>query len=168
MFVYTILGFPGGASGKEPTCQRRRRKRSGCDPRVGKIPWRRLWQPTPVFLPGESHGQRSLVSYSPNGRKEWDTTEATQHTCVYHITGFPGGAVVKSLPASTGGPRDVGSFPGSGRSPGEGNGNLLQHSCQDNPMDRGAWRATVRGVAESRAPLSACTPVILTRTVRTT
>ena len=45
------------------------------DPRVGKIPWRRAWQPTPVFLPGESHGQRSLVGYSPCGYKESDTTE---------------------------------------------------------------------------------------------
>ena len=47
------------------------------DPRVGKIPWRRAWQPTPVFLPGESHGQRSLVGYSPWGCKELDTTEVT-------------------------------------------------------------------------------------------
>ena len=45
------------------------------DPWVGKIPWRRKWQPTPVFLPGESHGQRSLAGYSPRGRKELDTTE---------------------------------------------------------------------------------------------
>ena len=43
----------------------------------GKIPWRRKWQLTPVFLPGESHGQRSLVGYSPWGHKESDTTEAT-------------------------------------------------------------------------------------------
>ena len=49
--------------------------RLGFDPWVGKIPWRRAWQPTPVFLPGESHGQRSLVGYSPQGRKESDTTE---------------------------------------------------------------------------------------------
>ena len=45
------------------------------NPRVGKAPWRREWQPTPVFLPGESHGQRSLEGYSPWGRKESDTTE---------------------------------------------------------------------------------------------
>ena len=44
------------------------------DPQVRKIPWRRAWQPTPVFLPGESHGQRSLAGYSPCGRKEMDTT----------------------------------------------------------------------------------------------
>ena len=42
---------------------------------VGKIPWRKEWQPNPVFLPGEFHGQRSLVGYSPWSRKEWDTTE---------------------------------------------------------------------------------------------
>ena len=47
---------------------------------VGKIPWRRTWQPTPVFLPGESHGQRSLLSYSPWDHKESDTSEVTQHT----------------------------------------------------------------------------------------
>ena len=44
-------------------------------PWVGKIPWRRKWQPTPVLLPGESHGQRSLVGYSPRDRKESDMTE---------------------------------------------------------------------------------------------
>ena len=47
----------------------------GCDPWVGKIPWRRKWQPTPVFLPGKSHGQRSLAGYSPWTLKESDTTE---------------------------------------------------------------------------------------------
>ena len=51
------------------------------DPWLGKIPWRRAWQPTPVFLPGEPHGQRSLVGYSSWGREELDTTEATEHTC---------------------------------------------------------------------------------------
>ena len=48
-----------GTSGKEPACQCRGHKRYGFNPWVGKIPWRRAWQPTPVFLPGESHGQRS-------------------------------------------------------------------------------------------------------------
>ena len=56
---------PGGTSGKEPTYWFRRHKRRGFDPEVGKIPWRRAWQPTPVFLPGEFHGQRSLGEYSP-------------------------------------------------------------------------------------------------------
>ena len=64
-------GFPGGASGKETDCQCRRGKRHGFSPWVGKIPRRRAWQSTPVFLPGESRGQRSLVGYSPWGCKEW-------------------------------------------------------------------------------------------------
>ena len=55
----------GGTSGKEPTCQCRRHKRCRFDPWVRKIPWRSTWLPTPVFLPGESHGERSLVGYSP-------------------------------------------------------------------------------------------------------
>ena len=64
--------------------------------------------------------------------------------------GFPGGAVVKNPPASAGDTRDVGCIPGSGRSPGEGNGNPLQDSCLENPMGRGAWWAAVRGVARVR------------------
>ena len=68
-------GFPGGTSGKELTCQCRRQKRRGFNPWVRKIPWRRKWQPTPIFLPGKSHGQRSLVGYNPWGHKESDATE---------------------------------------------------------------------------------------------
>ena len=63
-------GFPGGASGKEPACQCRRRKRHGLDPWVGKIPWRK-WQPTRVLLPGEFRGLRSLVVCCPEGDKVW-------------------------------------------------------------------------------------------------
>ena len=69
------MGFPGGASGKEPACQCRRCKRFVFDPWVRNIPWNRKEQPTPVFLPGEPHRQRSLVGYSPQGCKEWDMTE---------------------------------------------------------------------------------------------
>ena len=54
--------------------------------------------------------------------------------------------VVKTPPANAGDVRDVGSTPGPGRSPGGGNGNLLQYSCLENPMDRGAWRATVQRI----------------------
>ena len=71
------LGFPGGASDKEPARQCRRHYRCRFNPSVGKIPWRRTWQPTPVFLPGESHGQRSLVGYSPECPKDLDMPEAT-------------------------------------------------------------------------------------------
>ena len=59
-------GFPGDSAEKESTCQFRR---CGFNPWIGKIPWRREWQPTPVFLPGKSHGQRSLMGYSPWGSK---------------------------------------------------------------------------------------------------
>ena len=57
--------------------------------------------------------------------------------------GFPGGSVVKNLPANAG---DTDLIPGSGRSPGEGNGNSLQYSCLGNPMDRGAWQAAVHEI----------------------
>ena len=72
-------GFPGVSDGKESACNA---GDPGFDPWVGKIPWRRAWQPAPVFLPGESHGQRSLAGYSPWGRKASDMTErlSTQHT----------------------------------------------------------------------------------------
>ena len=62
---------------------------------------------------------------------------------IFSWESFPGGLVVKNLPASAADAGHVGSVSGSGRSPGEGNGNLLQYSCLGNPMDRGAWRATV-------------------------
>ena len=63
-----------------------------------------------------------------------------------HMLGFPGGSVVKNrMPATAG---DAGSFPESGRSSGEGNDNLSQYSCRENPMDGGVWRATVHGVAK--------------------
>ena len=62
--------------------------------------------------------------------------------------GFPGGSVVKNPPAYAGDAGDLGLIPGLGRSPAEGNGNLLQYSCLGNPMYRGAWWVTVHGVAE--------------------
>ena len=65
--------------------------------------------------------------------------------CCYKYWGFPGGLEVKASAWNVG---DPGSIPGSGRSPGEGNDNPLQYSCLGNPMDRGAWRAMVHGVAK--------------------
>ena len=67
------------SSGKESACRCRRRHRHGFDPWVRKTPWGRAQQPTPVFLPGESHGQRSLAGYSPRGHKESGTTEHMWH-----------------------------------------------------------------------------------------
>ena len=68
-------GFPGGLVVKESTCQCRSCRKHWFDPWVGKIPWRRKWQPTPVFLPGESHGQWNLAGYSLWGRKESNMIE---------------------------------------------------------------------------------------------
>jgi len=87
----------------------------------------------------------------------------TQHACtgVYththlYTNGFPCGSVVKNPPANAGDAGVEGLIPGSGRSPGEGNGNPLQYSYLENPMDRGAWWATVHGVAKSQTQLSMC------------
>ena len=69
-FFFFFNGFSSGSDSKESTCQCRRLR---FDPWVGKIPWRRKWQPTPVFLPGKFHEQRSLVGCSPWGRERVDT-----------------------------------------------------------------------------------------------
>ena len=161
--------------------------------------WRTQWHPTPVLLPGKSHGRRSLVGCSPWGPKESDTTERLhfhfslscvgegdgnplQCSClenprdrgawwvaVYGVAqscirlkgfsssssngtaavlpGFAGGSDGKESACNAG---DPGSIPGSGRSPGEGNGYPLQYSCLEIPMDRGAWQTTVHGVEKSQ------------------
>ena len=72
-----VVGFPSGAGGKRTWLPVQEMKRCGFSPWVRKIPRRRARQPTPVFLPGESHGQRSLMGYSPWSHKESGTAEAT-------------------------------------------------------------------------------------------
>ena len=69
--------------------------------------------------------------------------------------------MLKNLPADAGDARDSGSIPGSGRSPAEGNGNLLQYSFLGNPMDREAWRATVHGIAKNRTQPSMHTLIMI-------
>ena len=78
--VYYVKGrgFPGGTDGKESVCQCKRCSGHGLSPCIGKILWRRKWQPTPVYLPGGFHGQRSLVGYSPWGRIESNTAECAR------------------------------------------------------------------------------------------
>ena len=93
------------------------------NPWVGMIPWRKEWQPTPVFLPGEFHGQRSLAGYSPWGRKESDMTERLHSLHSLHTLSLEKEMATHSC------------------------------SCLENPMDRGAWRSVVNGVAESRTRL---------------
>ena len=93
-------------------------------------------------MPGVSHGQRSLAGYSPWDHRASDTTEQLNSYIL------PGGTVDKNPPANAGDIRDVDPIPPWGRSPGEGNGNPLQYSCLEYPMDRGAWRVTTHGVAK--------------------
>ena len=110
--------------------------------------WRRKWQPTPMFLPGESQGQGSLVGCRLWGRRESDTTEATQQQQQQQpcIQASQVVLVVKNLPADSGDLRDEGLIPGSGRSPGGRPGKSLQYYCLENPMYRAAWQATVHSV----------------------
>ena len=87
-------GFPRWFCGRESACQCRRRKRHGFKPWVRKIPWRRKWQPTPVFLPGKSHGQRSLVGYSLWGHKELDMTEHAHTKTAQQTAAKRGGRLI--------------------------------------------------------------------------
>ena len=72
--------------------------------------------------------------------------ESANYPRLLMLQGFPGGSDGEESACNVG---DLGLIPGSGRSPGEGNGNALQYSCLENPMDRGAWWATVHGLAKS-------------------
>ena len=115
---------------------------------IGKICWRRDRLPTLASWPGEFHGL-----YSPRGHKESDMTERLSFNFTsIKPQGFPGVSEVKNLPASAGDSVDTGLIPGLGRSPAEGNGNPLQDSCLENPMDRGpSW---LQGVTKSWTQLS--------------
>ena len=101
--------------------------RPGFNPWVGNIPWRREWLPTLVFWSREFHGL-----YIPRGYKELDTNEWLSYMC-------PCGSDGNESACNEG---DLGSIPGSGRSPEERNGNPLQYSCLENSTDREAWGAT--------------------------
>ena len=151
---------------------------------------RRQWHPTPVLLPGRSHGWRSLVGCSLWGHEESDTTEQPHFhfslSCIGEGNGNPlvflpgesqgwgslvgchlwglaesdttesdlaavaaGGAVVKNPPAKAGDKGEADLIPGLGRSLGGENGYPFQYACLGNPMDRGAWLATVSRVRKS-------------------
>ena len=135
---------------RKPACQSRRCKRRRFYPWVGKVPWRRAWQPTPVFLPEESHEQRSLVGYMFY-HLSYNNIYTNRVRKSLWSGGFPGGSDDKESAHNAG---DLASIPGSGRSPGEGNGNPLHYSCLENPMDRGVCQATAHGVAKSWTLLS--------------
>ena len=74
--------FPGGSDGKESACNT---GNLGSFTELGRFPWRREWLPTPVFLPGKSHGQRSLADYNPWGHKETDTTKQLTLSLSFYV-----------------------------------------------------------------------------------
>ena len=88
MPTITKLGIPGGASNRETAYQCKRHKRHRFDYGVWKVPQKGAWRHTAVSLPGESHGQRSLAAYSPQGHKESDTTEVTQHARMAKLNSY--------------------------------------------------------------------------------
>ena len=127
--------------------------------------WRRQWHPTPVLLPGKSHGQRSLVGCRPWGREESHTTERLHFHFSLSCIGEGNGNPLQCSCLEN--PRDRGAWlaavhkvsksqtqlKGPSTYTGEGNGNPLQYSCLGNPRDGGAWWAATYGVAQSRTRL---------------
>ena len=111
--------------------------------------WRRKWQPTPVFLPGESQGGGAWwaavygVAQSRTRLKRLSSSSSVSMELPQWLRG-------KESAWNVGDTEDVGLIPGSGRSPGGGHGSPFQYSCLENPMDRGAWWATVHGAAKSQ------------------
>ena len=81
--ISLFQGLIDGSGGKESICNAGDARHAGSLPMSGRSPWRRKWKPTPVFLLGKSHGQRSLAGYSPWGHKESDTTE---HACTVYFS----------------------------------------------------------------------------------
>ena len=79
-YLYVDSGLPRGHSGKDSACQCRRSKRPGFNPWLGKTPWRRKWQPTPVFLPGKSHGPEKLGGLQSRGSQSQKQLSAHTHT----------------------------------------------------------------------------------------
>ena len=98
---------------------------------------------------GGMQGEKLTMKSPPQGDRHSPFTSYNRSCSI--ARGFPGGSEVKASACNAG---DLGSIPGSGRSPGEGNGNPLQYSCLGNPMDREAWWPTVHGVAKSWTLLS--------------
>jgi len=112
------------------------------------IPWRREWQPTPILLPGEFYGQKSLLGYCTWDRKRVGHDSVTNPLRL-HIGLLLVVHWVKNLPAMQ---EIEGLIPESGKYPGTGHGNPLQYYCLENPMDRRDWWAIVHRVQESDTP----------------
>ena len=126
---YSSLPLPGIRGGEQTTC-----------PLPGKDQDSKFGEP---FLLGTYHFH-TIVKLKIKGQTMINGGQSV-------VVGFPGGSDDKESACNAG---DLGSIPGSGRSPGGGHGNPLQYSCPESPMDRGAWRATAHGLTESRTRLS--------------
>ena len=121
----------------------------------------------PEYSSQQRHLQRIWGRYGEHGPIDHSpfclplSLHGPLNICLSNLSIFPGGSVVKSWPANAGGAEDKGLIPGSGRSPGGENGNPLQYSCLESPMDRAAWRAIVHNDAKNQIWLSdwACTHI---------
>ena len=111
-----------------------------------EIPVKGIWEVISGNM-GESHREGWAGKHLSICLSAWLHTHMYSHLHNYRVSS--GGSVVKNTPANAGNARDLGLIPGSGRSPGKGNGNPLQYSCLENPMDRGAWWAAVHEVPKS-------------------
>ena len=144
------MGFPGGASGKKkkkkkkkkgPPANARDIKDMGLIPGLGRSPGGGQGNPLQYFCLENPMDRGAWWATVHEVTKRWIQLKRLSAYC---SGGFPGSSLVKNLPANAG---DVGSIPALRRSLGEGNGNPLQYSCLGNHMDRGAWWATVHGIA---------------------
>ena len=135
--VNMFRGFPSGSGASLMAQWVKNPPAIQFNPWDSKISWRRAWQPIPVFLPGKFPWTEEPGGLQPLGSQRVRHDWATKHsTC---------GSDNKESVCSVG---DPGSIPGSGRSPGVGNGYSLQYSCLGNSMDRGAWQTTVHRIAK--------------------
>ena len=137
LFTDEQYSLPWWLSGKESTCQRRRWRRHGFYPWIGKIPWRRKWQPTPAFLPRKSHGRRSLAGYSPWSRKESDTWSNWAHTYtrMYTLMDTPHFVRQPKLFKKTKATEEQPNIPNIS----EGVSGAFRHSQGNHDMDPGWW-----------------------------
>ena len=148
IYIFFIICFPAGSDSKESAWKARDPGSTmGWEDFLEKgmaihssiLAWRIPWTEEPGGL--QSMGLQRVWH-------DWETNTSSFHFHYHlHVLGFPGILPVKNPPAEAG---DMGSIPELGRSPGEGNGNLLQSSCLRNPMDKGAWWAAVHVVAKSQ------------------
>ena len=132
----------------------RRCRRRGFGPWIRKISWREAWQPTPVFLPGESRGQKSLAGYSPWGCRVGHNWSDLAHMLLWILNySLDIGCISLCLSLTWGSSIWLWSMRTGSSVLGEGDSTPLQYSCLENPRDGGAWRAAVYGVAQSRTRL---------------